>query len=62
MKSNKKAYTLTIIYDSKSGEIEYAEESIEKLKLEQSKPFELKDIQDEDMQKLIKDDGIIGES
>jgi len=62
MKSNKKAYTLTIIYDSKSGEIEYAEESIEKLKLEQVKPFELKDIQDEDMQKLIKDDGIIGES
>tara|TARA_R100000329_G_scaffold150632_1_gene144060 strand:- start:3623 stop:3811 length:189 start_codon:yes stop_codon:yes gene_type:complete len=62
MKSNKKAYTLTIIYDSKSGEIEYAEESIEKLKLEKSKPFELKDIQDEDMQKLIKDDGIIGES
>tara|TARA_Y100001937_G_scaffold56310_1_gene77432 strand:- start:128 stop:316 length:189 start_codon:yes stop_codon:yes gene_type:complete len=62
MKSNKKAYTLTIIYDSKSGEIEYAEESIEKLKLEKVKPFELKDIQDEDMQKLIKDDGIIGES
>ena len=62
MKSNKKAYTLTIIYDSKSGEIEYAEESIEKLKLEQVKPFELKDIQDEDMQKLIKDDGIVGES
>ena len=62
MKSNKKAYTLTIIYDSKSGEIEYAEESIEKLKLEKSKPFELKDIQDEDMQKLIKDDGIVGES
>tara|TARA_A100001515_G_scaffold37038_1_gene29124 strand:- start:115 stop:303 length:189 start_codon:yes stop_codon:yes gene_type:complete len=62
MKSNKKAYTLTIIYDSKTGEIEYAEESIEKLKLEKKSSFELKDIQDEELQRLLKDTSIIGES
>ena len=33
MESDKKAYTLTIIYDSKTGDVEYAEESIEKLKV-----------------------------
>tara|TARA_R100001086_G_scaffold159075_1_gene85238 strand:- start:206 stop:394 length:189 start_codon:yes stop_codon:yes gene_type:complete len=62
MKSNKKAYTLTIIYDSKTGEIEYAEESIEKLKLEKKSSFELKDIQDDELQRLLKDTSIIGES
>ena len=62
MKSNKKAYTLTIIYDSKTGEIEYAEESIEKLKLEKKSSFELKDIQDDDLQQILKDTSIIGES
>ena len=62
MKSNKKAYTLTIIYDSKTGEIEYAEESIEKLKLEKKSSFDLKDIQDDELQRLLKDTSIIGES
>lgn len=62
MKSNKKAYTLTIIYDSKTGEIEYAEESIEKLKLEKKSSFELKDIQDDELQRLLKDTSIVGES
>ena len=62
MKSHKKAYNLTIIYDSKTGEIEYAEESIETLKIEKIAKSDLSDVQDEDMQKLLKDDPIIGES
>jgi len=62
MKSNKKAYTLTIIYDSDTGEIEYAEESIEVLHLEKESISKMSDIDDDDMQKLIKDDGIVGES
>tara|TARA_R100001594_G_scaffold96919_1_gene131131 strand:+ start:968 stop:1156 length:189 start_codon:yes stop_codon:yes gene_type:complete len=62
MDSNKKAYTLTIIYDSKTGQIEYAEESIETLKIEKVVKSDMSDIQDDDMQKLLKDDTIIGES
>tara|TARA_R110002110_G_scaffold27327_1_gene99576 strand:+ start:9 stop:197 length:189 start_codon:yes stop_codon:yes gene_type:complete len=62
MKSNKKAYTLTIIYDSKTGKIEYAEESIETLKAEKTSSSDMSDIQDDDMKKLLNDDSIIGES
>ena len=59
MESNKKAYTLTIIYDSKTGDIEYAEESIEKLKMER---VSVSDIKDEEVRKLLKESSIVGES
>tara|TARA_R100000234_G_scaffold110475_1_gene82875 strand:- start:1617 stop:1805 length:189 start_codon:yes stop_codon:yes gene_type:complete len=62
MKSHKKAYTLTIIYDSKTGEIEYAEESIERLKIEEISKAELTDIEDDDMKQVLEETKIVGES
>ena len=61
MESDKKAYTLTIIYDSKTGDVEYAEESIEKLKMERVSDNDKSDIS-EDIRRLLKKYSIIGEA
>ena len=60
MKHSKKAYTLTVIYDSSTGEIEYAEESIEKL--EKRDNAKIPDLDDEDIRRSLIESGVVGES
>jgi len=58
MKSTKKAYTLTVIYDSATGDIEFAEERVEKLEKVKDGMFP----DDEDVEIALSESPIIGES
>jgi len=58
MKSTKKAYTLTVIYDSATGDIEFAEERVEKLEKVKDGMFP----EDEDVEIALSESPIVGES
>ena len=58
MKPTKKAYTLTVIFDSETGDIEFAEERVEKLERVKDGSFP----EDEDVESAFNESPIVGES
>ena len=58
MKNTKKAYTLTVIFDSATGDIEFAEERVEKLEKVKDGMFP----EDEDIEAILLDSPVFGVS
>ena len=58
MKNTKKAYTLTVIFDSATGDIEFAEERVEKLEKVKDGMFP----EDEEVEGMLSKSPIFGVS